>query len=465
MLRILGRVLCVLAGTVLLVSGVCDTATATPGDTTWVRTFDHRFYNWASAEVDTFTFPTLSLYRFNKIVLFYRIECPPAPGDCDPWDRLGYVQVLREITGKDLPDGRTIEPVEIARVVTPYDITGTGRPGHCVWQLDVTDYESLLHDQVVLSNYIESWIGGNKGWIVTIDFAFIEGIPTRKAYQVVNLWQSYYTVYGDPARPIESVLAPRSVEIDPAANAVKVRAITTGHGQGNTMNCAEFCSRLHTISANGNKVSHSLWRADCSTNTCSPQGGTWTYPRAGWCPGDKVTPWDVDVTSFVTPGSPAILDYDVQPYENLCRPDNPDCIPGTTCDDCNYNYNGHTEPFYAIQAQLISYRAVSSADLSENVLSDGAGGVLDLAQNAPNPFAGSTSIVYTLSAGAVVQITIYDAGGRIVRRIARTHDSPGTFRVRWDGRNDAGEAVSAGCYFCRLSSGDQEKTRHIILVR
>jgi len=326
------------------------------GDTTWVRTFDHDFYNWATSHVDTFSFPP-STEPFNKIVIFYRIGCPSAPGDCDPWDRLGYLQVLHDTGEIDSLGQPIIEPFEIARIVTPYDITGGSRPDSCIWEIDATEYRSLLGGEVVLSNYIESWIGGNRGWLVTIDFAFIEGPTFLDPYKVVNLWQDYYVLYGDPADPIETVLHPLTVDIDPTADRVWLRVITTGHGQGNTENCAEFCNREHTLNANGAPFSFNLWRSDCNQNPCSPQGGTWTYPRAGWCPGDAVDPWDQDITSSVVPGQPATLDYDVEPYENFCRPTNPDCVDGVTCPDCDYNSSGHTPPHYSIQSQLIFYRS------------------------------------------------------------------------------------------------------------
>jgi hypothetical protein len=331
-------------------------AQAAVGDTTWVRTFNKDFYNWATAHVDTFTLPE-SVEIYSKIVIFYTIGCPSSPADCDPWDRLGYLQVLHNTGKVDSNDHPVIEPYEIARIVTPYDITGSGRPETCTWTLDVTDYKTLLRGEVVLSNYIESWIGGDNGWLVTIDFAFVEGPTFLDPYKVVNLWQDYYILFGDPTDPVEDYLYPLSVDIDQEADQVKLRVITTGHGQGNTHNCAEFCNKEHTLSANGDPYPFRPWRYNCNQNPCSPQGGTWQFNRAGWCPGDAVYPWDQDITSSVTAGEKATLDYDIEPYENLCRPTNPDCISGITCPDCNYNYTGHTPPHYSIQSQLIFYES------------------------------------------------------------------------------------------------------------
>lgn len=420
-------------------------AQAAPGDTTWVQTFQNEFHNWADHHQHTFAFPAEQHWR--KVLLRYRIGCPGAPGDCDPWDRIGYLQLQRDA-----------EMVEIARVITPYDITGGNRPGSCTWTLDVSDYQSLLHGQVTLDNYIESWIGGNRGWLVTVDFAFIEGEPAQLPYQVINLWNNYYAVYGDPTRPIEDVLSPRSVPIDAEAIAAKVKVTTTGHGQGNTGNCAEFCSKTHSVVANAVNHSHTLWRANCSSNTCSPQGGTWTLPRAGWCPGDKVDPWDVDVTADIVAGQTATLDYDVTPYTNFCCPCNPSCISGQTCSNCQYDSNGHTEPIYAVASQLILYRTNPAASVA-----DGPARVL-LGGNAPNPFHPQTEISYSLASAGTVRLSIFDAGGRKVRTMTREHAQGGEFRISWDGRDDQGLALPSGVYFYSADGTELGAARKMLLV-
>lgn len=318
-------------------------------ETTWVMTFDHDFYNWADAHIDTFEFPPDSLL-WKKIVLFYKIQCPGPPGDCDPWDRLGHLRVIEtDELGEETHS-------EIARIITPYDITGGTRPDSCIWELDVSDYESMLHDQVTLRHQIYSWIGGDRGWIVTIEFAFISGTTALEPYEVTNLWIGDYLVYGDPDNPIEQYLLPLHVQIPSQVEAAKFRAIVTGHGQGNTDNAAEFAYKWHEVVVGADVYSHYLWRDDCNLNRCSPQGGTWQYNRAGWCPGDKVIPWDLEVFSSLTPGDSVSVDYNIQPYVNECRPTNPECVDGVTCADCDYNYTGHTEPHFVLNTQLILYK-------------------------------------------------------------------------------------------------------------
>ncbi|MBP6874641.1 MAG: hypothetical protein KBD56_01070 [Candidatus Eisenbacteria bacterium] len=428
---------------ILLACGV-PCALAEVGDTTWVTTFDHDFYNWADPHVQTFQFPPPG--NWAQILLYYRIECPPAPGDCDPWDRLGHIRVIT------YDSSMTEVHYEIARIVTPYDITGPGYPGSCTWTLDVSHYETLLHDSVTLRSYIESWIGGNRGWIVTVRFAFIEGETELEPFRITNLWTYDYLVFGDPARPIETALAPMQVALDPEAVAFRVVATVTGHGQGNTDNAAEFARKWHEVAVGDTSYGHYLWRPNCGGNECSPQGGTWQYPRAGWCPGKEVRPWVVDITPDVTPGTLATLDYDIEPYVNFCRPTNPECVDNVTCADCDYNYEGHGEPYFCFNAQLVEFRRHASA-IGEDAFAPApapAPSAAWVGQGSPNPFTRSVSIPYGLALGGEAIISIYTPEGRLLREIARRHDAPGAFSCVWDGRDDAGQDAAPGIYFYRV---------------
>ncbi|RMH70154.1 MAG: T9SS C-terminal target domain-containing protein [Gemmatimonadetes bacterium] len=334
-----------------------------PGDIITVPTFVQLNHNWATPHYGTFAFPDSSV-MVKRIMLYITIDCPDA--GCDPWDRIGHLRVMTSDTTY----------VEIARYITPYNIVGPGYPGSCDWVYDVTDYQSVLRDSVTLRSYIESWIGGDRGWQITATFEFEVGQPRMVAYRVQNLWQDDSALIGDPADPVEETLTPITVAIDADIDSLKYRMITTGHGQGNTLNAAEFSILWHDINVidgeDTTRFFQDLWRTDCPQNPCSPQGGTWIYPRAGWCPGASVIPWDVDLTPAVTPGEEYVLDYNIEPYFNECRPTNPDCVDGITCTDCNWNNTGHTPPVYAIQTQLFFYRLTPGGRVS-GTITDGEG--------------------------------------------------------------------------------------------
>ena len=85
-----------------------------------------------------------------------------------------------------------------------------------------------------------------------------------------------------------------------------------------------------------------------------------------------------------------------------------------------------------------------------------------LQQNYPNPFSTTTSISYMLSAPASVRITVYDILGREIRTFSLGDQSAGTHSVLWDGRNDQGELVARGVYFCRMQSGHETQFRKMV---
>ncbi|HEU4366512.1 MAG TPA: FlgD immunoglobulin-like domain containing protein, partial [Candidatus Krumholzibacteria bacterium] len=95
-----------------------------------------------------------------------------------------------------------------------------------------------------------------------------------------------------------------------------------------------------------------------------------------------------------------------------------------------------------------------------------AAGVL-LEQNAPNPFNPSTRIVYVVRSPEAVRVSldIFDARGRLVRRLVRQRPTAGPATATWDGRDDAGREVSSGVYFYRLTAGATTITRRMTLLK
>lgn len=282
---------------------------------------------------EAFTLPD-DLSNYSKITMRVAQECPE--GGCDPWDRFSQISVIKE--------GMTYE---LGRVMTPYGIA-------CSWEIDVTDYRSVLTGEVEIYSFIDTWV--NPGWLTTVEFIYEEGVPTYDQIEVENIWVDYNVVYGDPSREPQPPSITKTITND--IKKMMLRVINTGHGQGNFENAAEFYPVTHHVMVGNNPLGHYLWRDNCEENTCSPQNGNWRYPRAGWCPGADVTPTDFDITSMVQQQSEVTLSYELAAYINSCRPDNPDC-DGSTCtigDDCEYNNRGHTEPHYKIAVQLFTYR-------------------------------------------------------------------------------------------------------------
>ena len=71
---------------------------------------------------------------------------------------------------------------------------------------------------------------------------------------------------------------------------------------------------------------------------------------------------------------------------------------------------------------------------------------------------------------AEVTFTIYDMNGWKVRTLAVGHQPAGVYQSRsrtahWDGRNDAGEPVGSGVYWCTLDAGSYQETRKIVIQK
>jgi FlgD Ig-like domain len=69
----------------------------------------------------------------------------------------------------------------------------------------------------------------------------------------------------------------------------------------------------------------------------------------------------------------------------------------------------------------------------------------------PSVFAHRTVVPFHLGAQGRVRIEIWDAGGRLVRRLLDEERGPGEHQAVWDGSDDAGRASSPGAYFMRMS--------------
>ena len=83
----------------------------------------------------------------------------------------------------------------------------------------------------------------------------------------------------------------------------------------------------------------------------------------------------------------------------------------------------------------------------------------------PNPFNPITTIRYDLPEDAIVNITIYDMMGRVVKNMGNNMESAGYKSVRWNATNDAGFPVSAGIYLYMIQAGEFRQTKKMVLLK
>lgn len=98
---------------------------------------------------------------------------------------------------------------------------------------------------------------------------------------------------------------------------VKLVATITGHGSDNN-NCAEFCVTSHHFVVNNKQNYTRVFKNAGTAMGCADrvqegvvpnEHGTWLYGRDGWCDGQDVIPWVVDITSALNKASNNTIVY------------------------------------------------------------------------------------------------------------------------------------------------------------
>ena len=82
-----------------------------------------------------------------------------------------------------------------------------------------------------------------------------------------------------------------------------------------------------------------------------------------------------------------------------------------------------------------------------------------------NPSSGSTDLSFSLGSAQQVRVAIYDAEGRIVRRLLEGAIPAGVHALTWDGRGVEAVPVASGVYFCVVEARAAVMRQKIVRVR
>ena len=83
----------------------------------------------------------------------------------------------------------------------------------------------------------------------------------------------------------------------------------------------------------------------------------------------------------------------------------------------------------------------------------------------PNPFNPVTTLNYDLPEDELVNITIYDMMGRVVKTLINYQQTAGYKSIQWNATNDRNEPVSAGIYLYTIQAGKFRQTRKMVLLK
>lgn len=217
-------------------------------------------------------------------------------------------EVIDEIRAFDEDDIRIDEldyfrrwpsKIEIMSFVTPYGINLNLGPEGETWTFDMTDYLPIFQGRKRMT--MER--GGQ--WMEDMDirFHFIVGTPPRDVLDIKQIWRPESRTYTSIQR--QDYFPERQYALLPDGKSYKVRMAISGHGQE-----GEFIPRTHYVNVNGGDREYSwqVWK-ECADNPIYPQGGTWVYDRAGWCPGAATDVQHIDITDYVEAGEEVSIDY------------------------------------------------------------------------------------------------------------------------------------------------------------
>ena len=229
-------------------------------------------------------------------------------GDLNILDENGAVVGTQFVT----PDGaisigslsyyqKTDAKFELLSLVTPYGNGLDLGPEGKTFTFDVTDYAPILKGE----KYLSIELGGEYQEELDIQFLFITGTPPREVLSIQNIWPFRRGWYADIQA--ENVFEPRELTLSPDGDRFKVRSSITGHGQN-----GEFVPRTHYLNLNDapNEFEYEVWKK-CGENPIFPQGGTWLFDRAGWCPGMATDVHELPLDFLANAGETITIDYGV----------------------------------------------------------------------------------------------------------------------------------------------------------
>jgi flagellar hook capping protein FlgD len=130
---------------------------------------------------------------------------------------------------------------------------------------------------------------------------------------------------------------------------------------------------------------------------------------------------------------------------------------------CHFDVTtGFTIQSVADAITLARDRALANVDVADGEV---ATRTLYLATPRPNPAWGFTRFRFGVPRATRATLAIYDAGGRLVHRLASGPMDAGNHSVDWDLRDDSGSPVAEGVYFVRLSAEGGSRLVRLSIVR
>lgn len=296
---------------------------AATGDTTYVISHSSTNLNSPPSNDDVWTVFPNTPTNYQKIIMKFTLGC--GTPNCSGWDytvntylgkknglvdsTIVSIDTLTADTSWSYSD--QVKFMEIGRLITPYgtymanNSNGFNNSWTHPYYYDVTDYAALLRDSVNIRVYYSGW---SDAFSANIEFMMIEGQPTRTVENIREIYNQYASYPNSAA--FENVVNAKTFSIAQNVSSAKVSLIITGHESQGEFEPHEFQLKVNSALAHGEL----FWKTDCGMTAIAPQGGTWIFNRANWCPGEKINEFEMDITPYITPGQNATIDLDIDDF-------------------------------------------------------------------------------------------------------------------------------------------------------
>ena len=126
-----------------------------------------------------------------------------------------------------------------------------------------------------------------------------------------------------------------------------------------------------------------------------------------------------------------------------------------------WNTSGQFDPLVMTQTMALEFSSDGECPAVTPTSPNVPPGVL---RTWPNPSTRGSKISFVLPEATDAELTVYDATGRIVKRIARGRLSAGPHDYTWDGYTQDGQLARAGVYFVQLDTPNRKFDGRLVTV-
>ncbi|XP_035698307.1 uncharacterized protein LOC118431301 [Branchiostoma floridae] len=270
-----------------------------------INVFNRTVMQGDKGVVATVKLPSVKeMLEYSNVELDMSLSCPGTRDDtCPHWDHTIQLYVCCD-------EGHPLCGMELGRWITSF----RRRIGR--WLTPITPLLPLFTSNVC--TFTMKTVPWAMPWVPSLNVRF-SGLMGKQGHHSANT-QPYSIIPlfrgGTFNKTYNTKYKPQQFVVPKGATQVKVVSVITGHGSDEN-GCGEFCVTSHHFVVN-NHTNVRVFKIAGTPLGCAdrvPEGvtpnehGTWLYGRDGWCDGQEINPWVVDVTSQVSFTKPNNVSY------------------------------------------------------------------------------------------------------------------------------------------------------------